>query len=90
MLLGSRREQTSAPASNFTREAHDRLELYAVIDFFLSESAHHADIVLPGSLHEEDEGTESAGVLRQVLNGPERIKRCPRCSSTRLSSRIRR
>jgi assimilatory nitrate reductase catalytic subunit len=26
------------------------------IDFFLNESAHHADIVLPGSLHEEDEG----------------------------------
>ncbi len=34
----------------------DRLEFYAVIDFFLNESAHHADIVLPGSLHEEDEG----------------------------------
>jgi assimilatory nitrate reductase catalytic subunit len=26
------------------------------IDFFLNESAHHADVVLPGSLHEEDEG----------------------------------
>src|SRR5690606_19527927 len=26
-------------------------------DFFLNESARHADIVLPGSLQEEDEGT---------------------------------
>jgi assimilatory nitrate reductase catalytic subunit len=27
------------------------------IDFFLNETARYADIVLPGSLHEEDEGT---------------------------------
>ena len=27
-----------------------------MIDFFLSETAQHADVVLPGSLHEEDEG----------------------------------
>ena len=32
----------------------------ASIDFFLSETAHHADVVLPGSLHEEDEGTVDA------------------------------
>ncbi len=47
----------SLPDTTFTREALDKLEYYAVIDFFLSETAHHADIVLPGSLHEEDEGT---------------------------------
>ncbi len=47
----------SLPDSNFTRAALDRLEHYSVIDFFLSETAAHADIVLPGSLHEEDEGT---------------------------------
>jgi assimilatory nitrate reductase catalytic subunit len=34
----------------------DKLEFYVAIDFFLNESAHHADVVLPGSLHEEDEG----------------------------------
>ena len=34
--------------------------------------------------------SESAGVLRQVLNDPGRIKRCRRCSSTHPSSRIRR
>jgi assimilatory nitrate reductase catalytic subunit len=35
----------------------DKLDFYVAIDFFLNETAHHADIVLPGSLHEEDEGT---------------------------------
>jgi assimilatory nitrate reductase catalytic subunit len=33
------------------------LELYVVIDFFMSESAQLADIVLPGSVWAEDEGT---------------------------------
>jgi assimilatory nitrate reductase catalytic subunit len=47
----------SLPDSNFTREALGRLEHYTAIDFFLNETAHHADIVLPGSLHEEEEGT---------------------------------
>jgi assimilatory nitrate reductase catalytic subunit len=49
----------SLPDSNFTAEALDRLEFYAVIEFFLSETARHADVVLPGSLHEEDEGTST-------------------------------
>ncbi|MBL8114478.1 MAG: molybdopterin-dependent oxidoreductase, partial [Acidobacteria bacterium] len=35
----------------------EKLEFYANIDFFLSETARHADIVLAGSLHEEEEGT---------------------------------
>jgi assimilatory nitrate reductase catalytic subunit len=56
----------SAPDTRFTAEAFDRLEFYAVIDFFLSESAHHADVVLPGSLHEEDEGTSTTGEGRIV------------------------
>ncbi|CAN5804777.1 assimilatory nitrate reductase catalytic subunit [soil metagenome] len=47
----------SLPDAGFTREALDRLEHFVAIDFFLSETAHHADLVLPGSLHEEDEGT---------------------------------
>jgi len=51
----------SAPDTAFTAEALDKLEFYAVIDFFLSETAHHADVVLPGSLHEEDEGTSTTG-----------------------------
>ena len=56
----------SAPDANFTAEALDRLEFYAVIEFFLSESAHHADVVLPGSLHEEDEGTSTSGEGRII------------------------
>lgn len=56
----------SAPDANFSQEALDKLEFYAVIDFFLSESAHHADIVLPGSLHEEDEGTSTSGEGRII------------------------
>lgn len=47
----------SLPDANFTREALSRLEHYTAIDFFLNETAHHADIVLAGSLHEEEEGT---------------------------------
>ena len=56
----------SAPDVRLTAEALDRLEFYAVIDFFLSETAHHADVVLPGSLHEEDEGTATTGEGRIV------------------------
>ena len=46
-----------SPDANFTREALAKLEFFGVIDFFLSETAHHADLVLCGSMHEEDEGT---------------------------------
>ena len=46
----------SLPDANFTREALSQLEFFGVIDFFLSETAHHADVVLPGSLHEEEDG----------------------------------
>ncbi len=47
----------SLPDNNFIRRMLDKLEFYVAIDFFLSETARFADIVLPGSLHEEDEGT---------------------------------
>lgn len=56
----------SSPDANFTREALDRLEFYSVIDFFVSESAQHADVFLPGSLHEEDEGTSTSGEGRII------------------------
>ena len=46
----------SLPDANFTREALSKLEFFGVIDFFLSETAHHADLVFAGSLQEEDEG----------------------------------
>ena len=46
----------SLPEANFTREALEKLEFFGVIDFFLSETAHHADVVFAGSMQEEDEG----------------------------------
>jgi assimilatory nitrate reductase catalytic subunit len=47
----------SLPDNNFVRQALAKLEYYVAIDFFLSESARYAHVVLPGSLQEEDEGT---------------------------------
>jgi assimilatory nitrate reductase catalytic subunit len=47
----------SLPDSNFVRRMLEKLEFYVSIDFFLNETARFADIVLPGSLQEEDEGT---------------------------------
>ena len=46
----------SLPDSTYTREALEKLEFFGVIDFFLSETAQHADVVLAGSLQEEEEG----------------------------------
>jgi assimilatory nitrate reductase catalytic subunit len=47
----------SLPDNQFVTRALEKLEFYAAIDFFLNDTALHADIVLPGSLQEEDEGT---------------------------------
>jgi assimilatory nitrate reductase catalytic subunit len=49
--------KVSLPDNNFIKKALDKLEFFVAIDFFLNDTARHADIVLPGSLHEEDEGT---------------------------------
>ena len=46
----------SLPDANFTREALGKLEFFGIIDFFMSETAQHADVVFPGSLQEEEEG----------------------------------
>jgi assimilatory nitrate reductase catalytic subunit len=47
----------SLPDVNVVRRALDNLDLLVVIDFFLSETAELADVVLPGSVWCEDEGT---------------------------------
>jgi assimilatory nitrate reductase catalytic subunit len=60
----------SLPNNNYVREALEKLEFFVVIDFFLSETARHADIVLPGSLHEEDEGTVTTAEGRVVRIRP--------------------
>jgi assimilatory nitrate reductase catalytic subunit len=47
----------SLPDSSFIKRMLEKLEFVANVDFFLSETARFADVVLPGSQHEEDEGT---------------------------------
>ena len=49
--------KVSLPDNQFITRALEKLEHYTAIDFFLNDSARHADVVLPGSLQEEDEGT---------------------------------
>lgn len=48
--------KVSLPDNEYVGAALDKLEFMSSIDFFMSETARHADIVLPGSLQEEDEG----------------------------------
>ncbi|MGA2500477.1 MAG: molybdopterin oxidoreductase family protein [Tepidisphaeraceae bacterium] len=47
----------SLPDNSFITRCLEKLEFCCVIDFFLNDTARYADIVLPGSLQEEDEGT---------------------------------
>jgi assimilatory nitrate reductase catalytic subunit len=56
----------SLPDNNFVRAQLEKLEFYVAIDFFLNETARYADIVLPGSLHEEDEGTVTTAEGRVI------------------------
>jgi len=56
----------SIPDSERTRKALEKLEFFACIDFFLSETARYADVVFAGSLQEEDEGTVTTGEGRCV------------------------
>jgi assimilatory nitrate reductase catalytic subunit len=70
----------SLPDAGFTREALEKLEFFGVIDFFLSETAMHADVVLAGSLQEEEEGV-TANVegrvihIRQAVDPPGNARR---------------
>ena len=47
----------SHPHTGYAREALERLEFLCVIDFFMSETARYADVVLPGSSFAEKTGT---------------------------------
>lgn len=65
----------SLPNNNYVREALEKLEFYACIDFFLSETARHSDIVFAGSLQEEEEGTVTTAEgrvtrIRKVVDPP--------------------
>ena len=57
MLAISCNPMVSLPNNTYIREAYEKLEFFAQVDFFLSETARYADVVLAGSLMEEDEGT---------------------------------
>jgi assimilatory nitrate reductase catalytic subunit len=57
LLAISCNPMVSLPNNTFVREAYEKLEFFAQIDFFLSETSRYADMVLAGSLMEEDEGT---------------------------------
>lgn len=56
----------SLPDSAYTRAALEKLEYYVCIDFFMSETARYANVILPGSLHEEDEGTSTSAEGRVI------------------------
>lgn len=47
----------SLPDNNFVARMLEKLDFFVAIDFFLNDTARYADIILPGSLQEEDEGT---------------------------------
>lgn len=57
LLAASCNPMVSLPNNSYIREAYEKLEFFCQIDFFLSETARYADVVLAGSLMEEDEGT---------------------------------
>jgi assimilatory nitrate reductase catalytic subunit len=58
----------SLPNQAYVQEALEKLEFFTVIDFFLSETARHADLVLAGSQLEEDEGTTTNVEGRVILH----------------------
>jgi assimilatory nitrate reductase catalytic subunit len=65
----------SLPNAALTKAALEKLEFYASIEPFMSETARHADVILAGSLQEEDEGTVTNGEgrvirLRQSVKPP--------------------
>jgi assimilatory nitrate reductase catalytic subunit len=65
----------SLPDNNFVRRMLEKLDFYVAIDFFLSETAHYANVVLPGSLQEEDEGIITSTEGRVIKINP--AVRCP-------------
>ncbi len=60
----------SLPDNDFVRRMLEKLEFYVAIDFFLNDTACYADMVLPGSLQEEDEGIVTTAEGRIVKINP--------------------
>lgn len=70
----------SHPDTNYLREALEKMEFFCVIDFFMSETARYADVVLPGSLQEEEEGTTTSAEgrvcrIRAAVDPPANARR---------------
>jgi assimilatory nitrate reductase catalytic subunit len=66
----------SLPDAGYVADALRKLEFFGVVDFFLSETANYADVVLAGSLQEEEEGvvcTAEGRVvhIRQAVTPPD-------------------
>ncbi len=66
--------KVSLPDNGFVTRMLEKLEFYVAIDFFLNETAQHADVVLPGSLQEEDEG-----IVTQVEGRVIKINKAVEC-----------
>lgn len=82
----------SLPDANFTRDALAKLEFFGVIDFFLSETARYADVVLAGSLQEEEDGlacnTEGRVIHWQKSVDPPGDARCDSAIIVDLAHRL--
>ncbi len=70
MMAWSFNPFVSLPDSGFIKRMLEKLEFFVCIDFFLSETARFADVVLPGSQHEEDEGTVCSTEGRVIKVNP--------------------
>jgi len=70
----------SLPDTNAVRRTLEGLDFYVCIDFFMSESARYADVILPGTAWSEDEGVTTNGEGRVVkinrANDPPGEARC--------------
>ena len=56
----------SLPDTNSIRRSLEALEFNVCVDFFMSESARYADVVLPGTTWAEDEGVTASAEARVV------------------------
>ena len=65
--------RSRCPTATSSAKRSSRLEFFTVIDFFMSETARYADLVLPGSLMEEDEGT-TTNVEGRVIHHRQVVK----------------
>ena len=74
MLVMGSNPIVSSPKSDWVRQALGQMEHLVVIDPFLSETARHAKVVLPGAIWSEEDGTttnlEGRVVLRKALQAP--------------------